>query len=327
MGKSNPASPYYTRLLQSTDRPSWNRLFTDSPFRTPFADPVYGQQVALALNRTMEFVGVFEDDQLIGGVQLCVKKTGPFRTAHVPAFTSFTPILFEQALPESQLHDQTSPLDALLNDLQTRYASTHLHLPPAWSDMRTFQWNGWSVRPLYTYQVDLTNADSLQSNWSTGTRRLFRQAETDYDVDETTEADAVVTWVGRSYERQERKLPVEPHRLKSLIMNLQQAGLVRIFTATKKTGSTPEAALALLHDETTAYYWVAGSTPGAAMTILLGRVFDRLQQDGFKTFDFVGANTPSIAEFKRRFGSMLIPYYRATFERSTLTRLISRLLR
>ena len=73
---------------------------------------------------------------------------------------------------------------------------------------------------------------------------------------------------------------------------------------------TLEAAFALLCDDRSASYWVTGSSPGPAMTVLLGSVFPLLEAQGLESFDWIGANTPSIAEFKRRFGAMLTPYFR-----------------
>ena len=78
-----------------------------------------------------------------------------------------------------------------------------------------------------------------------------------------------------------------------------------------------------MHDAQTAHYWIAGSPPGPAMTVLLGHTLPRLRDAGLQRFDFVGANTPSIAEFKRHFGPTLTPY----FHLEKITRPELRLLR
>ena len=69
-----------------------------------------------------------------------------------------------------------------------------------------------------------------------------------------------------------------------------------------------EAAVCTITDAGTSYYWLAGSVPGPAMTVLLGSLLPKLRQDGVRIFDLVGANTPSIAEFKRRLGAQLEEY-------------------
>ncbi len=85
--------------------------------------------------------------------------------------------------------------------------------------------------------------------------------------------------------------------------------MIRIFVARPKDQQQPDAGIVVLHDGETACYWIAGSKPGPAMTVLLGHVLEELKSSGLRSFDFIGANTPSIAEFKRRFGPALTPYY------------------
>jgi len=57
-----------------------------------------------------------------------------------------------------------------------------------------------------------------------------------------------------------------------------------------------------------AWYWVAGSKRGPAMTVLLTRSLEFLREQGITTLDFMGANTDGITEFKRRFGGRLVEY-------------------
>ena len=96
--------------------------------------------------------------------------------------------------------------------------------------------------------------------------------------------------------------------LLDLATDLEIRQMVRCFTVSLQESQAAEAGLIVLHDANSAYYWIAGSKPGPAMTVLIGNVLTELKQAKFNTFDFVGANTPSIAEFKRRFGPVLTPY-------------------
>ena len=60
----------------------------------------------------------------------------------------------------------------------------------------------------------------------------------------------------------------------------------------------------------TLYAWVAGAdptfNPSGATSLLYWRVFE---QTDFEKFDFVGANIPAIAKFKRGFGGDLVSYF------------------
>ena len=60
----------------------------------------------------------------------------------------------------------------------------------------------------------------------------------------------------------------------------------------------------------TTYAWAAGADPAynhtGAISLLYWQYWDAVTH---KCFDFVGANIPSIAFFKRGFGCDLVPYY------------------
>jgi hypothetical protein len=95
------------------------------------------------------------------------------------------------------------------------------------------------------------------------------------------------------------------------VEKLLHRGIATAYAAVQKNSGKTEAGIVTLSEGDTAYYWLAGSRPGPSMTVLLGKLCERLYEEGFSTLDLVGANTPSIAEFKRRFGSTLVPYHHA----------------
>ena len=92
----------------------------------------------------------------------------------------------------------------------------------------------------------------------------------------------------------------------------------RVFAAHRRDTGAFEGGLIVLVDGSSAYYWIAGSIPGAAMTVVTGQMLFRLRSEGISTVDFVGANTPSIAAFKRRFGPTLVEYPRLVASRSRI---------
>jgi hypothetical protein len=83
-----------------------------------------------------------------------------------------------------------------------------------------------------------------------------------------------------------------------------------------------EAAIVLLHRLSDAFYWIVGSSPGPSMTILIAHVFEHCAANNIRRFDFVGANTPSIADFKRRFGPKLTTYPSQVLVRPGLLRAV-----
>lgn len=287
-------------------RMQWQDLWKHSPIRTPFAHIAYAEGLRDALGLDFRLEGDVDE----AGLLVYVKQRGPFEEVVVPPFTPYTPLLLRTRPTASEATQQDAPFSVLLQSLPA-YAYAALHTPPALFDVRPFHWAGWHPTPLYTYHLQLDHQDALLAKWSASQRRLFRKHIGEYEVVESTDAaQTIATLCHASYTRQKRTFPIKPAQLQRLIERMQEAELARMFTATNKTTGEVEGGFALLLDDQTAYYWVVGSIPGPAMTILLGTVLPMLFAEGIQSFDFVGANTPSIAEFKRRFGPTLTPYYR-----------------
>lgn len=296
-------------------RQRWEALELLCP--APFAQTLVLTTLARHFGRRVEVI-LSDADRNVLATALLV------RHQHLWHVAAQLPLLPYAAL---RSHAATAPspeqLAALLELLEHRYARIDLHLPPGWVDVRAALWRGWRARPLYTYQLSLTH--SGPEHWSENPRRLFRKARAQYHfVEDAALAPALAQLVRLSYARHRRHPPLPETQLRTLLEELLPSGLLRLFGVLNDR-AYPEAAVALLVHPPHAWYWLAGSEPGPAMTVLLGELWQRLQAEGFETFDFVGANTPSIAEFKRRFKPKLRLYFRLEYDRSALHTLLRRL--
>ncbi len=179
--------------------------------------------------------------------------------------------------------------------------------------------SGWKQDHLKTYVLPLQDTSvDVTSDWSSSTRRLYRKHSARLNVieDSTAASRIVALWI-EAYARSSSPLEIDALAMTGLVDWLHQHSECRVFAAVDHDGSVEGGLVVLMHRET-AYYWIAGSVPGPAMTVILGDVIQRLKSEGVATFDFLGANTPSIAEFKRRFGPHLIEYPRLIASRSRI---------
>ncbi len=290
-------------------RVRWRALWEGSPQRSSFSSLPYVKAAARAFGLRCEMHLAGREGRDEAGALVCWRRRGPYRVVTVPPFTQYTPLVLRQAPSEADVHARRSAFEALLAAVEARFDVLRFFCP-ATPDVRPARWRGWRATPFYTYRLSLLDADELLGRWSAGTRRHFLKHDAGYRVEEDPAAvPAIVRLCAGGYARHGRRPPADPSRLDGLIDALRTEGMVRLFTATPRDGDAPEAGLAVLHDGRTAHYWIAGSVPGPAMTVLLGHLLPRLRADGLEGFDFVGANTPSIAEFKRHFGPALTPYF------------------
>lgn len=241
---------------------------------------------------------------------LATGSLGPFRRAFVPPLTPYTPLSMDPGDGEAASHAGVSSLQVLADSLADTFDDVLVLLPPRIADVRPMQWSGWTVEPRYTYRIDPGRAAD-PATWSDNPRRTLAQHRSAFNiVEDSRYAVDAARLCAASYERHDRSGPMDAKRMGILAKRLADEGLVRVTAALDDSGKVA-AGLAMIRGASACYYWMAGSEPGPAMTVLLASVFERLAAESVPILDLVGANTPSIAEFKRRFGPELVGYYLA----------------
>ena len=314
----------HARLLDfadEADRAAWNALDAVSPLSTPFSSLGYLDACMAHTSGTRVGVVVEDRGQPVAATTLFVRRVGGLPVALLPPLTFYAPILLAALPNEATTHGRTTPLDALLEAVEARVRVALWPLPPALVDTRTLRWRGWSVSPLYTYRLALDEMPDDRRSWSAGARRLWTSSRDRFTVEQAPEAiPALATMLRARYAEQGKRLAPNDANLTAFVSRLANDGKAQVWVARNRAGAV-EGGLVLLTHGTTAHYWLASSLPGPAMTVLVGEALARLRDEGFATFDFGGANTPSIAEFKRKFGSTLVPYARAVWTRPRALRL------
>jgi hypothetical protein len=211
----------------------------------------------------------------------------------------------------------------MIQCLDQEFGKIDLFFPPALTDLRPFQWARWQASPLYTYDLDLADPTKTIQGWSEGARRSFSRMKDSYELrcSEDSASDIVRLCLD-SYDRQHRSPPLAPDQLKDLVQRQVTRKAAACYTLHALDDDEAEAGLVVLGSPPDAYYWVAGSLPGPSMTVLVGRLIHELNDKGYQHFDLVGANTPSIAEFKRRLNPALVPYFRVRHVSNRILRVI-----
>lgn len=247
------------------------------------------------------------------GVVIFLRGFGPTKRAVIPPFTQYSSIVLPATSPEQNVHARTSSLERILESIES--VCPRADLLCRLDDPRPAKWRGWQVSPVYTY---LLKTASDPTGWSASARRIQRTQSKHFECCENKDmAMSVIDLCRQSYARHGRKIPGGAKSVLDMVQRL--GGLVRVFVALRD--GTPEAGIIVLTGGTQAHYWISGSKPGPAMTVLIGYLLPILRTSGIDILDFVGANTPSIAEFKRRFAPRLDLYFH--LRRHPLARLIT----
>ncbi|MFH1568320.1 MAG: GNAT family N-acetyltransferase [Gemmatimonadota bacterium] len=210
---------------------------------------------------------------------------------------------------------------ALIGFLGAEYGSLHLTMGPEVLDAREFTWAGWEVRPRYTYQLDLLDREAVWEGMERRTRTAIRKAEAaGFEAGPGGDTALLRRLYEQVYARQNEAPPVHPAVVEAFAEAARQAGLTETWVVRAADGE-PAAAVVFAGGGPWAFAWVAGADPelrdSGAAALLYWRF---LQQTAASHFDFVGANIPGIALFKRGFGCRLVPYLAVEAHRGRLRR-------
>lgn len=183
-----------------------------------------------------------------------------------------------------------------------------------WDDVRPFQWNGYEVRPRFTYLVDLTDEDEMLMRFSSDARQNVSAVdETSYVIEEG-DADAIEYIVAQVAERhREQSIPfqLDADYVVELFRRLPD-GCIRPYVCT--VGGGPVGGLLVLEHGGTVYRWLGGVKPGGDADLPVNDLLDwhvmrEATRRGLDHYDLVGAGEPSVNEYKAKFNPELRTNY------------------
>jgi hypothetical protein len=303
-------------ILTSADYSRWDSFVASSPQGSIFQSSEWIKIFCAQFGYTSEILSVVNGQEIIGGVVLFQRQRLGVRAIMTPPMMPYNGILF--APPGSRKGQRESKdnheiTSALLPVLEEKGHFVSLMLSPSVIDIRPFQWRKWTVTSRYTYANSLKNPGEILEMFSHSARRRVRKAsEENITFEEIHDSLPVILLQEESYLRSGIKPPVRNELLQELCTRLIPSNALRFFGARHPDG-TLLSAQAVITSGTSAYLWFFGRRSLAnqenGSSFLMWKIFSTLAGGGISAIDLIGANTPSIAEFKSSFGGILTNYY------------------
>ncbi len=312
----------------SVERSRWTSLNSQSVVSTAFSTEAYLSALVEVTGLPGEITFLLNDGRDIAGLVSLRTRSGPLNRLLPSPLTAFSAFAAEALPTPADVHAHSSWLDTLSEALISRYSTVDLMLPPVFLDVRALQWLGWSASPLYTYQLLISDEESIRSGWSESTSRLFRKHREKFVLrSDHKDIAEIVSLCRAGYERHHKNAPLSNEQMIRFAELLSESGKAQCWSISEMGSNGISAGIVLLRHEKTAVYWIAGSRPGPGMTVLIGLLVSELNKEGASVLDFVGANTPAIAEFKRRFSPELTQYFRVRHTRSGILKILQSAVR
>ncbi|HKL76010.1 MAG TPA: GNAT family N-acetyltransferase [Halanaerobiales bacterium] len=314
-------SKYTTRYLDKTEYIVWDSFVDEcedgSIFNKSFwLENIYKYQK----NITFRIVGCFDKNkELIAGVAIGVKNKFFLIPIIVPPIlTPYNSILIktrETKYISKKENSQFLIIEKINTFLNKNLKFITLQFPPSFKDIRSFLWNGFSEEIKYTYTEKITDIDKLYEYFDPSLKRQIKKGlKHNYKL---------------NFDFNDNEIKTSYMLLQSMHKNNQKKGFlnfkdfdsfIKILNANNSLllcniykDKIPVYTNIILMDKSTAFYWLAGGNYNLYNTglnqVLLYNILDKLNQLNCKFFDFVGANTDSIAKYKSNYNFKLTPYY------------------
>jgi hypothetical protein len=230
-----------------------------------------------------------------------------------PRLNPYIPVVFASSEGAAPLRASRQWLDlssCLVREMGERGVQGQVALAPAASDMRVWQWQGFDVRPRYTYVIEFPwephSADyAVRKN-------LHKALRAGYTCVRVKSMKDVCACLAETEERQVFRYGLSPNDLECAL-NMLGEEYLRAYVCYSSAGVPASARVVLHQSGGRAVDWVAG-TCGAHLTsgatqLLIAHVIEDLGRAGATGFDFAGANIANVAASKMVWGGLLVPYY------------------
>ncbi len=319
------SSKYTLRQLQPGEETLWNDFIEENNLPL-FFGLKWARIIQTLTGRPYKILLIEKNEVVQGGLLYWPhKRFGLHALTPVP-FTPYTgPVLKQESAEKNstRIAFNSQCHELLARHLLQRFDFIRITTHPQLSDIRPYLWSGFEAFPFYTYRLPLDG--NAETRYNNTLKRQIRTAEKEgLSVETSGECEPIADFVEQSYRAHGFNPPLPKKdvlRLTEAVLREETGRLFYVYTA----GGERIGGVLLTEDRNTVYYTLSGIKRAykhvQPMAFLLHSVFgdERLRH---KEFDFIGANTPALEQFKRGFGGSLIPYYGLSRYRSGFVRKI-----
>lgn len=187
---------------------------------------------------------------------------------------------------------------------------------PDFTNWMPFYWNGYRQNTDYTFLLSTGNTPypEICKAYSKTVRYDIRKAEEALNITESDDIDAFYFLHNKTFERQNMTSTVSHEFLKSFDSECVQNKARKLLFADSPDGKHVCAAY-LVYDDKCVYYLMSGTDSEYRNMNALSLLIDagiRFAAETGRDFDFEGSMVEGIADYFRKFGGKLTPYFNIT---------------
>lgn len=324
---SNPGKSQQIITLPTDKYHLWDAFVDASPQGTLFHKSSWAEIIENVFDRPAKIVTIIKNEEIQAGIMFWPKTNlGIKSITHVPN-TTYQGFLFKA--PESSkastinaAHEKLSRL--LVDYLISHYDLIDIPLTPFIHDIRPFKWQNFKVHVDYTYCFPIKEFSELEKQFSQDLRRKLKDLRADeVDISESDNTEFLTSFILDSYKEHGITPAISAVNIKKFMDECLSKKLGIVYY--QYLDGQPVAGIFLLHDPDNVYALFSGIDGKYRQKVnselIHAYVLQQAQFKG-KMFDFLGANTPQLEQFKRSFGGNLTSFYKVTYTKTKAIELL-----
>ncbi|MBT6048543.1 MAG: GNAT family N-acetyltransferase [Candidatus Scalindua sp.] len=311
-------SSYTTRYITNEEYKEWDELVLQSPNYSIFDTTLWLGTLTSILKCDIKILGVFKENNLVGGIALNIIKRFGIKIAKTPPMSAFNSCHY--VLKETQHKDKLGNkiqnilaviADRLQNDFHYAIVTNH----PDFKNVNAFKWKGWRQNILYSYSVQLNNVDL--SLISASKRRQVKKAQKKLiAVEEIRDIVPVYDIIEQTYIRQNLKCPLTLDEMTDIYKKIKN-NIVILAAKEPANGKCIAVDIAIIDCKRKYAYSLINaydfeSADSGANSLVLWEGIEFFKNKGLEIFDLGEAGELSKSSFKGQFYTELVPYYQVS---------------
>ena len=209
-------------------------------------------------------------------------------------------------------------INGALDWIEDRVSPKYVHLQPSpsYDDPRPFSWAEFDVAPRHTYHVDISvGEEEVMDRFKSSLRSDIRRSQDeDFEIERGDEDDIrfVIEKVRERYAAQDKTYRISPEYavdLRRVVGTDQLPVYIGSIDGERVSG--------ILNPRfgSTVHFWQGGGKPDISLPmndLIHWRIIRDAIDEGYTTYDLVGANTERLCRYKSKFNPRLQTYYSMT---------------
>jgi len=304
-----------TRVLTSGEDEIWDDLVRHSTQGNFFQSSAWWNVVNEI--QPVRRVGVFEGDGLIGGCSFILRRRMGIVILSNTWLAPYHGMMMRDREIDRSINEQSAFREVIRSIAEfslSQAGKVVMINAPEFLDIREFVSMGWRCGVRYTFRSALEEIDVLEKQFRPAAQRQINKArKLGISVVERNDAALFYSLYEKTFQRQEMDVPAGENFFERLLKQIEKDDCGKLFVTVDREGRALAGAL-VTWDDKRGYFAFGGSDPEfwqTGSTLLLHREIMRYLaiERNLPEYDWVGANTPSIVQFKRNFNPALHAYY------------------